>query len=245
MLNQNEIKTQDLVSDYYEEVRYQRPQSWEYQSWWFKKMIKLVSPTGLILDDGGGTGHLAEFLKDNRIINLDVSMGMLKHAQKRMNLLVAGDAQHLPFKNDIFDTVFARSMLHHLPVPEEGVREITRVLKSGGQVVFCDTLYSFLSALPRRLANKTEHFSEEHKNLREKEIIALIEPYLKITKIHYFGYIAYPLLGFPDVYDFFKFIPNFLKIPLAEMLIKLDELIAMIPLLNKQAWGIMVVAEKR
>jgi len=244
--DKNETKTQDFVSDFYEEVRYQKPYSWLYQSWWFKKMIDLAKPPidGLLLDDGCGTGHLAEFLDKNNLIGLDISAGMLKYAQKRMPLIVNGDAQNLPFKDGIFDCVFARALLHHLPEPARGVAEIERVLKTGGRVIFCDTLYSVLSALPRAIVNKkSEHFSEDHKNLRESEILNMIKPYLKIKRIYYFGYIAYPLLGFPDVLDIFKFFP--LKNFLAKLLIKIDEFIGAIPLIKKQAWGIMVIAEKR
>lgn len=245
-LIKNEIKTQDFVADFYEEIRYKKPYSWLYQSWWFKKMINLVNPPadGLILDDGCGTGHLAEFLPSEKIIGLDISEGMLKYARKRIPQVTKGDAQNLPFGDEIFDCVFARALLHHLPEPERGVREIKRVLKKGGRVIFCDTLYSFLSVLPRKILKKTEHFSEEHKNLRESEIVNMIKPHLIIKKIYYFGYIAYPLLGFPDIFDSFKPLPRFLRMPLAKFLVKVDELIALIPLLKKQAWGIMIVAEK-
>lgn len=243
-MNKNEIKTQDFVADYYENVRYQEPYSRLYHDWWFKKMIELVNPPadGLILDNGCGTGYLAEFLKNKKIVGLDISLSMLRNAQKRYPFLVNADAQKLPFKDERFDCVFAKALLHHLPEPEKAIQEIRRVLKSGGRVIFCDTLHSLLSALPRRLARKTEHFSKEHKNMREAVLIKLINPYFKIRKIYYFGYIAYPLLGFPDILDVFKYFPC--KMFLAKILIRLDELIGKVPLINKQAWGIMVVGDK-
>ncbi len=244
-MNKDEVTIQDAASDFYEEIRYKKPYSWLYQSWWFKKMIELVKPPtgGLILDDGCGTGHLAEFLPLEKIIGLDISEGMLKYARKRIPQVIKSDAQNLPFQDETFDCVFARALLHHLPEPEKAVAEIKRVLKKGGRVIFCDTLCSFLSALPRKIFKKTEHFSEEHKNLREKEIINMIKPHLIIKKIYYFGYLAYPLLGFPDILDIFKYFP--FKIFLAKILIKIDEAISKMPFLNKQAWGIMIVAEKQ
>jgi SAM-dependent methyltransferase len=45
---------------------------------------------------------------------------------------VRGDALQLPFRNDAFDLVFCRSVLHHLSDLGRGLKEIWRVLKPDG-----------------------------------------------------------------------------------------------------------------
>jgi len=241
--NLQEIKTQDFVSDFYEEKRYATSYSRAYHYWWSQKMISFAQPQGRILDNGCGTGHFAEFLKGFDVIGLDISTGMLKYAKKRYKKVVHGDAQNLPFPNEYFETVLARSLLHHLSGPYQGVSEIYRVLVPGGRVIFSDTLNSILSNLPRKILKKGKHFSQGHKNFHKSEIIDIISSKLTIKKVYYFGYIAYPLLGFPDIMNIYKYFPA--KKIITPLLIKTDELISKIPIINQQAYGIMILAEKK
>jgi ubiquinone/menaquinone biosynthesis C-methylase UbiE len=54
--------------------------------------------------------------------------------------IMVADARHIPVKDTTFDAVFAIHVVGHLHEPdrEEIVREVTRVLKPGGIVFFCD-----------------------------------------------------------------------------------------------------------
>ncbi len=245
MKNKKEQETQDYTAKYYEEQRYVKGYSLKYQNWWSQKMIDLIKPNGKILDVGCGTGYFAEkFLSKYDVTGVDISEEMIKYAQTRMKEAVQADAQNMPFPDNTFDIVIARSLLHHLPDPKQGVKEIKRVLKRGGKVIFTDTHNSFLSNLPRKIMyKKNKHFSDEHKNFKEEELIKIISPELTITRKYYFGYIAYPLMGFPDVLDLFRYLP--LKKFLIPALIKFDEFISKIPIINKQAFGIMILTEKQ
>jgi ubiquinone/menaquinone biosynthesis C-methylase UbiE len=237
-----EIETQDLVSDFYEGKRYTLSYSWAYHQWWSRKMLSFIQPKGRILDNGCGTGHFSEFLKGLDVTGLDISARMLGYARKRYQKVIQGDAQNLPFTNDYFDLVLAKGLLHHLPNPQRGVTEIYRVLRKGGEVVFSDTLNSILTNLPRRILKRSKHFSQEHKNFKRSEIIKIIDSKLSIEEIYYFGYLAYPLLGFPDIINIYKYFPA--KKIVTPLLIKIDELISKIPFLNRQACGIIILARK-
>lgn len=46
-------------------------------------------------------------------------------------MLVIGDAENLPFKDDFFDLVYSHSMFHHLVDPRTTVQGIIRVTKRG------------------------------------------------------------------------------------------------------------------
>jgi SAM-dependent methyltransferase/uncharacterized protein YbaR (Trm112 family) len=50
---------------------------------------------------------------------------------------VFANIERLPFANGLFDIVFCRAVLHHLDHHENTMREMTRVLKPGGRLLFC------------------------------------------------------------------------------------------------------------
>ncbi|MCD6386166.1 methyltransferase domain-containing protein, partial [Candidatus Sumerlaeota bacterium] len=50
---------------------------------------------------------------------------------------VIAPAEHLPFASNSFDVVFCRSTLHHLAHLSQAIREMVRVAKPGGKIVFC------------------------------------------------------------------------------------------------------------
>jgi len=239
----DELKVQDEVSSYYEEVRYQRTYSRFYHRWWIEKMFRLLGGDGLVLDNGCGTGILSEMVQGKKIVGMDYSQGMLDRARKRLKDCIRGDSESLPFRDKSFDAVFARSLLHHLPRPEQGIAEMARVLKDGGRFVIADTHKSIVSLLPRSIAKKGKHFSSEHKDLSLSELRARLEEKFEIESLCYFGYIAYPLLGFPDLVDFFHYLP--FRITIARWLIRLDGWISKIPLVNRLSWGVMIAGRKR
>ena len=71
----------------------------------------------------------------------------------------------------------------------------------------------------------------------------IINSELHVDKLYYFGYIAYPLLGFPDIIDVFKFVP--FKDFTLKVLIKIDEFISMLPAIRTQSWGVIIKASKK
>jgi SAM-dependent methyltransferase len=90
-----------------------------------------------VLDVGAGSGtYHAALSARHPAINytaLDLSEGMIRElaAPRR----VIADAAALPFPAASFDVVLANHMLYHLPKPENGLREIRRVLKPEGVLV--------------------------------------------------------------------------------------------------------------
>jgi len=233
-----EIEVQDRVAVEYEQIRYQDKYAKQYHNWWTEQMLAEVSTEGNILDNGCGIGHLFEKIPGNRVVGLDLSKEMLRCAAKRSDRLVLGNSQDLPFQDNSFNLVFCRSLLHHLPQPELAVREMHRVLKSKGEIVLVDTNTSLLSVLPRMLANRGKHFSEEHKNLSYSVLKRILGPHFSIDKVSYFGYVAYPLLGFPDLVTVFKYIP--FKPVAASVLMCLDKFLSHVPLVRTQSWGILI-----
>jgi len=217
-----------------------------WHDWHIKKMVGLVDSdkikNGNILDNGCGVGVMAEYLPGERLMGTDISPEMVKLAQGRMKNVQVAPSEKLPFKDGTFDVVFSRALLHHLEKPEEALLEVNRVLKKDGQAVFSDTLSSILSSLPRKFAYKSDHFSELHKNFNRKEIISLLGEYFHVDNVVYFGYLAYPF-ALPDIANILKWLP--FKHVTMPFLIFMDSIIMKIPLLNRQAWGIMIRVSKK
>lgn len=98
-----------------------------------------------VLDLGTGTGSALPDLarvagRDGLVMGLDLSMGMLGRARKRMGAtvdLIQGDAANLPLAEASFDVVFMSFSLELFDTPEfPGVlSECGRVLRADGRLV--------------------------------------------------------------------------------------------------------------
>lgn len=111
---------------------------------WKKKILKMISKKGFILDLACGTGILTSLLQDKGHVTfgIDLTYGYLKilKTKRRELFCVNGMAEVLPFKNNYFDYVVSSYLpkyanLIHL------VDECFRVLKGGGKVIFHDFIF--------------------------------------------------------------------------------------------------------
>jgi SAM-dependent methyltransferase len=106
-------------------------------------VIELAALSGseTVADLGCGNGvYLAELTRRGHagpLLGLDLSPGMLRAARKRAPgaRLLAADAMALPLRDDSADVVVAAHMLYHVPDPPAAVRELRRVIRSGGRVL--------------------------------------------------------------------------------------------------------------
>lgn len=241
-LIKEEIAVQDKVSEYYDNRRYADAYAFKYHEWLTNKMFSFVHKEGLILDNGCGIGILSWIFPRKNVVGLDISLSMLGKARARNKNIVCANSEKLPFSTGSFDTVFCRSILHHLSDPYSAVEEMHRVLRPGGELVIMETNKSIFNTIPRKVLKHTEHFSDLHRNFDSKEILSIIRKKFQIESYSYFGFIAYPLIGFPDMIDIFRYFP-FKKVMCCS-LISLDDLISKIPVLRTQSFGLIVKSVK-
>lgn len=129
---------------------------------WFAWLAGQVRwPLGArVLEVGCGPGWFwetaASRLPNSLQITLtDLSEGMVAAASRRVAEANAGwrvggwtaDAADLPFADESFDIVVASHMLYHVPVPEQAIGEISRVLAPGGVALVATNGLSHLKAL--------------------------------------------------------------------------------------------------
>jgi len=118
-----------------------------------------IHPGDKILEVGVGTGiNCSMYPSNTEITGIDFSSGMLEKARERVarkgtkNVrLLQMDAQDLKFDDDTFDIVYAPYLISVVPDPVKVAREMRRVCKPGGRIVF---LNHFLS--PNKLLSKAE-----------------------------------------------------------------------------------------
>lgn len=101
-----------------------------------------ISPVrGLALEIGAGTGlDFGYYRRDTRVVATDPDMHMLTRARVRARsaapqiLLVAADAEALPFRSSAFDGAVVGLALCTIPQPEQALAELQRTLRPGSHV---------------------------------------------------------------------------------------------------------------
>ncbi|WP_444994971.1 malonyl-ACP O-methyltransferase BioC [Aliikangiella sp. IMCC44359] len=98
-----------------------------------------------ILDVGCGTGfcsrHLRSKFSGAKVTGVDIAPGMIEQAKKQQRLFrkidyQVADVDELPFKNNQFDLVFSSLTVQWLPDLKQTFKELNRVLKPGGLLIF-------------------------------------------------------------------------------------------------------------
>lgn len=115
------------------------------------RMIDLLelSPSSKVLEVSAGTGKDSELIakrlgKEGGLWILDISPDMMAFNQERMKDApipvehIIASACALPFEDNSFDALYCFAGVGHFPDLQEGLKEMARVVKPGGKVVFSE-----------------------------------------------------------------------------------------------------------
>jgi ubiquinone/menaquinone biosynthesis C-methylase UbiE len=113
----------------------------EYAPWMAKHLAYDGSAALEVLDVGCGQGiDVCEFaLAGARVTGIDLTPRHIALAEEHAReagieaALIEGDCEQLPFDDASFDRVIANGVLHHTPNIAAALREMRRVLRSGGK----------------------------------------------------------------------------------------------------------------
>ena len=105
-----------------------------------------------VLELGCGPGYYsaktARKIPGGKLTLVDIQQEMLDMAKERMESFglsninyIRADASRLPFEKDSFDVIFLVAMLGEVPDQEGCIRELHRVLRSGGLVSVSEQSY--------------------------------------------------------------------------------------------------------
>jgi len=240
-----ERAVQDKVSSLYDDIRYRKPYSRTYHLWWSKMMLSSVPAEGKWLHIGCGTGWLLiaekELGGNRKLIGIDLSHEMLVRAQNNGMTVAEADVLNLPFKNNYFDVIHSKGVLHHIDDFESALREIKRVLKPNGTLILADPNSGPLRWMENLIGHRDDHFSETHKSLSADLYNKILSRHFKTTHFSYFGLFAYPFC-IPDIIDLGRYFPA--PTLLVKTLIGVDRLLTKIPGLRRLSWAFFVIAKK-
>lgn len=166
----------------------------EDKHWWFIvrcniffNLIKnLNNNINNFLDIGCGTGN---FMKKISPISKNV-YGIDPHTYKnsKHKNILKGEAEDIPFKNNMFDFISCFDVLEHLKQPNIVIDEIHRILKRNGYAIIttpaCQNLYG-----PHDVEN--EHI----KRYSKKELEKLFDDRFEIIRSTYFNTLLFPIEG--------------------------------------------------
>lgn len=103
--------------------------------------VNAIRTDAAVLDIGSGTGILTQFVRngraDLRYVCLDPAPGMLKYVPGYAHK-IEGNAEELPFRNQVFGVVLVGDALHHLSNPTKAITEMIRCLDSRGTLFIFD-----------------------------------------------------------------------------------------------------------
>ncbi len=133
-------------------------------------ITELMENCSTALDLGCGTGELMCSISpySENLIGVDCSTEMLVQAETRLkekNLdadLRLGELEHLPMRDNESDTAIVSMVLHHLTNPDEGIKEVSRVLKSGGSFILADFAKHEMERLRNDYGDRWLGFSEDY-----------------------------------------------------------------------------------
>ncbi len=121
-----------------------------------------------ILEVGVGTGiNVALYPRDCQMTGIDLSVSMLDKARERVakqalrNVrLLEMDAASMTFADDAFDIVYAPYLISVVPDPVQVAREMRRVCRPGGKIIFLNHFRSanpLLASIERAISPFTVH----------------------------------------------------------------------------------------
>lgn len=127
-----------------------------------------IQPGERVLEVGIGTGiNLSLYPKHCSVTGIDFSGSMLEKARERAAAkgirnarLLQMDAADLKFADDSFDIVYAPYLISVVPDPVQVAREMRRVCRPGGRIIFLNHFLSpnpFLGRIERWISPSTIH----------------------------------------------------------------------------------------
>lgn len=107
----------------------------------------VVTTTDHVLEIGFGNGkllnQLCQQVKDGQVYGVDISEDLIQQVSQRLQVFIRKNklqlhlagVSELPFADNSLDTIITNNTIYFWPNPKSDVKELFRVLKSGGKLV--------------------------------------------------------------------------------------------------------------
>lgn len=120
---------------------------------WRRKAVQSLRRGDKVLDVATGTADLAlEIIRQEKageVTGIDISTGMMEIGRKKIEkkglsgriVLSEGSALDIPFPDGFFDAVTCAYGVRNFSNPDKGLKEMYRVMRSGGQLAILEFSY--------------------------------------------------------------------------------------------------------
>ena len=138
----------------------------------FKDMIKkYLKPEFKILDAGAGAGEIFKHdFKDQvtEIIGADLDPRVEENPQVHRGYIT--DLTETPFEDNYFDLTFNRYVLEHIADPEKFLKEMSRITKPGGFMIFLTpNKWHYVSVIARFTPHKFHEWVNKKRGREEDD----------------------------------------------------------------------------
>ena len=150
-----------------------------------RKLVERYAPQGApILDAGCGTGLNLRNMPAGSV-GMDINPRNLELVASRLpgHRVVLGDVEAMPFEDDSFGAVVCTEVLEHVPDPSTALREIARVLRSGGVLIGSVPARSMIWRL-RFLSSTCPHTEPFHHEYLPTEVRSMLAGW-KVERLGY------------------------------------------------------------
>ena len=233
------------------------PHTQEYMAYLDRVLLEAVGTrnNGVTVELCCGHGEALKLggVTMERYVGIDISEKMLEAAnshEKRLPiLLVQADVTKIPLKAASVDTVMMLGGIHHIPDRAALFKEVARILKPGGRLIFREPASDFilwraLRAIIYRLSPMLDHATEQPLLYSETEPV-LRKAGLSLTRYRSCGFLGFCVFMNSDVLVFnrlFRFVPGIRAI--TRLSTYLDEALLRLPGLRRGGLQVVGVAER-
>lgn len=207
----------------------------------FLEKLKIETKTKKVLDFGCGIGNLTERVinfNPKKVVAVDISDEAIKKAKDKPNVknknieFRVENCEKLNLNSNSFDLAYGSGILHHLDL-NKSLREIKRILKDDGKIIFIEPLATnpFIS-LYRKLTPEARSKDEHPFKFSDIEFIKSLFKNVEVKYYGFFTLIFLKLYNDPEKSKIYK------------LLSKADEIILNSKYFKFLAWSVLINAQK-
>ncbi|MDO9406423.1 MAG: methyltransferase domain-containing protein [Polaromonas sp.] len=138
---------------------------------WVRTQLGALSPGKRLLDAGAGEQQYRKYCTHLEYVSQDFAQydgsgdktGLQTGKWDNSNLDIVSDITSIPVPDESFDVVLCTEVFEHLPDPARAIKEFSRVLKSGGELIITAPFCSLTHFAPYHFATGfNRYFYESH-----------------------------------------------------------------------------------
>ncbi len=173
---------------------------------WLEQTLKKIPAGSRILDAGAGEGQFKKFCAHLNYVAQDFGqydgqgdqVGLQTGSWDQTHLDIVSDITVIPEADASFDAIMCVEVLEHLPNPILAIKEFSRLLRSGGQLIITAPFCSLTHLAPYHFySGFNQYFYQTHLPAHGFEIVELQ------TSGNYFEYLAQEIRRIPSMAELY------------------------------------------